>query len=231
MEAKTSFSYNFYDKKPVDLIYNGDAHFMADGYLRLVKSNSDGRAGEDSFGRVLYPNVVQMYRQEEKADFETTVTFILNPQSDKPADGLVFFMVPMGYSFPARPIGGSLGLYKDQANPQVFAVEFDIFPNHWDPFFPHVGINIESRVSKMVTQIPLSFLGKEVTLKITYAAAIGLISARATAGRQSVETSFVCDLSKILPQRVNIGLAAATGAYYAIHNVNSWKFDSDITKK
>ncbi|XP_057763600.1 agglutinin-2-like [Salvia miltiorrhiza] len=230
----TTFTYDFYGSKPTDPIYQGDAHFPTDTtYLRLTKTDSSGSPVQSSFGRILHPEPVLLWKPSEQANFNTTVKFVLKPRAGNniPADGLVFFMVPVDYTFPSYTHGGNLGIFGGPDGPKVFAVEFDIFVNgEWDPNFPHVGINIETRASQKVAQIPESFIGKEVTLKITYAAATGLISAFVTAGPQTVEVSHVCDLSGVLPQQVQVGLAGSTGEYVAKHDVAYWEFNSALVK-
>lgn len=220
---KTDFTYEFDGSKESDLIYQGDAYMPTDTTnLRLTNQV------EHSYGRVIHRDLVQLWIGAEKAHFETTVKFIVKPRSsnDIPADGLVFFMVRADHTFPSDPDGGNLGIYAPD-NPKVFAVEFDIFRNpEWDPDFPHVGINIEARASEAVVQIPKSFIGKEVTLKITYVAATQVISALVTDGIQTDVVSYMCDLSDVLPGEVQVGLAASTGDFVAKQDVAFWDFHS-----
>ncbi|KAL1542429.1 hypothetical protein AAHA92_26527 [Salvia divinorum] len=230
--SKTTFSYDFYGSKPTDLIYQGDAYFPSDTtYLRLTKTDSSGTPEQERFGRIIYTEPIQLWKPDAQADFDTTIRFILKPSSGRhtPADGLVFFMVPLDYTFPTETSGGNLGIYGGPDCPSVFAVEFDIFANdEWDPNFPHVGINIESRASQAVTQIPQSFIGKEVELKISYTAATGVISAVASDGKQRVEASYECGLKDVLQQQVQVGLAGSTGEFAAKHDVSHWDFHSAL---
>ncbi|XP_057810253.1 agglutinin-2-like [Salvia miltiorrhiza] len=224
----TDFTYNFLQLP--DLVYEGDAH----SYLVLTKIDASGNPLKHSYGRIIHSDPVQLWSTpNEKADFETTVKFIPSSSNYSPADGLVFFMVPVGHNFPSDPDGGNLGIYPGPHCPKVFAVEFDIFPNNeWDPPYPHVGINIETRASQYNVRIPEPFMGNEVTLRINYVASEGRIYVNVSNGTESKEfhNTKPLDLSSFLPEQVQVGLAGSTGDLVAKHDVSLWGFSSNLVK-
>ncbi|XP_047978655.1 bark agglutinin I polypeptide B-like [Salvia hispanica] len=223
----THFSYDFYKPdKPTDLIYQVDTHYPSETpVLRLTKTNDQDVPLEWSTGRVLYSKTVPF---GHAADFTSTVKFIIRPNSTSPqADGLAFFIVPNGHHFPSQ-IGGNLGLFEPPTSksPHVFAIAFDTYSDN--PDYVNLGIDIESRKPSAKAQVPISFVGKELTLNVSYVSATKAISASVTDGSQTFPVTFAYDLSQILPPSVQVGLASSTGAYVSVHDVNTWEFDSTI---
>lgn len=232
----TSFSYDFNGVKPTtDLTYKGDAYFPSDStYLRLTQTDNSGNALQSRAGQVVYSRPIIFWDKKSKANFETSVKFIIKPingDPNGPADGLVFFIDAVNSS--VRESGGYFGAFDISGKtPSVFAVEFDIFVNEdFDPSFRHVGIDIESQVSSNVTAVDDGIVGQEVTASIKYDAVTHLISVQGSAGGKSFEVSYVHDLSSILPQNVQVGISGATGGAVAVHDVISWSFSSTMVRK
>ncbi|XP_042006014.1 agglutinin-2-like [Salvia splendens] len=191
--AKLSFSYDFHGGEQTGLTYQGDAHFPSqDSYLRLTKTDYAGNAVEDSAGRVLYTEPVPFWEKREKANFESTVKFIVPPNTNyeyPPADGLVFFITAPNST--VKVPGGNFGIFDESGEtPLVFATEFDIFINEdFDPNYRHVGIDIQSRVSSNTTAVDDAIVGQAVTATINYDAATNLIRVRGSAGGKAFEVS------------------------------------------
>ncbi|XP_047978652.1 agglutinin-2-like [Salvia hispanica] len=234
-KGTVSFSYDFHGVQPTDLTFQGDAHFPSqDSYLRLTNTNENGNALELRVGRVLYTNPITFLGKRGKASFESTVKFIITPNTNyeyPPADGLVFFITAPN-STPNEP-GGSFGVFDQSGkNPLVFAVEFDIFINEdFDPNYRHVGIDIQSQVSSNTTAVDDAIVGQAVTATINYNAATNLISVCGSAGGKAFEVSYVYDLSSFLPEQVQVGISGATGGLSAIHDLISWSFTSTMGHK
>ncbi|XP_042026586.1 lectin CPL-like [Salvia splendens] len=228
----TSFQYDFNGgPQPSDLVYQGDAHFPSDStYLRLTKTDNNGNALASSVGRAVYSKPITLWEAGAQVDLETIVEFIIHPKSgdSNPADGLTFFIQPFGS--PIGDVGTAFGVFdKSGLNQSVFAVEFDIYPNSGlDPSYRHVGIDIGSQVSKNTTDVENAILGQVVTARIDYEEATKLISVHVTAGSKTYEVSHVYDLSTILPQQVQVGISASTGAEVAVHDLISWYFTSTL---
>lgn len=229
-DEATYFSFDFTESKPTsELKLEGGAHFPTDtSCLRLTATDSDESIPlENNSGRAIYYKPVLFSKQTE---FNTTITFVLKkpPNNATPADGLVFFMAPFGTDFKRNNHGGNLGIFGlDGKASKVFAIEFDLYANRWDPQCgPHLGIDFESRISIKHTDIPPSYIGNEVTMEIKYAGEEISATISTASEQQPVPVSHNYDLSYILPQKVEVGLAAATGACVAFHDVHQWKFQS-----
>ncbi|KAL1540464.1 non-specific serine/threonine protein kinase [Salvia divinorum] len=229
----TSFTYDFYGEQPTTLIYQGDAHFPSDTtYLRMTDTDSSGNPLQYRVGRAVYSEAIQFWQAGAQVDLETTIKFMITPNSGdtNPADGLAFFIAPVG--FPVGSTGGNFGVF-GQSDPSyqsvAFAVEFDIFSNPGnDPNYRHVGIDIGSSASKNTTDVGDALLGQEVTARINYQQASKLISVSVSAGSENYEVSYVYDLSTFLPQEVEVGISASTGGQVAIHDLISWYFTSTL---
>ncbi|XP_057810245.1 concanavalin-A-like [Salvia miltiorrhiza] len=210
----TAFTYDFWGDQPTELLYQGDAHFPSDStFLRMTNTTASGTAAQHRAGRVVYPTPITFWEAGAQVDFETTVKFIVTPTAGDmtPADGFTFFVGPVG--LPLGFTGGAYGVFNTSGlAASVLAVEFDIYPNaEVDPTYPHIGIDIESNVSKNLTNVGTALLRQEVTAIIGYKKATNLISVRVAAGSQIYEVSYVFDLSTILPQQVQVGISGATG--------------------
>ncbi|KAG6408829.1 hypothetical protein SASPL_131854 [Salvia splendens] len=224
----TSFTYDFYGDQPTDLIYQGDAHFPSDTtFLRLTN------AERGNVGRVLHSSPVQFSQGGSQVDFETTLNFIITPSSaNAPADGLTFFIAPVGSTIPSSSTGSNLGIFSSSgSSPSVFAVEFDTYVNSaWDPSYRHIGIDIGSRSSRVTTEVGDAIIGQQVNARINYVGATKMITVRATAGSETFELSYEYDLSGFLNSQVQVGLSAATGEYVATHDIVSWYFTATMNQ-
>lgn len=234
-DKPTSFTYDFYGSQPKTLTYQGDAFFPASGstFLRLTKTDASGVPLPGSVGRVLHSSPVVFKTEGATASFETTVSFFITPKTgdNDPADGICFFIAPEGSTIPSGAAGSSLGVYTTSGTaPNIFAVEFDIYVNSaWDPSFRHIGINLGSRISSNVTRFE-GVLGQQVTARINYEAATKIITVYATAVGGSFELSYPYDLTDLLNDKVQVGLASSTGEHVAIHDVVSWYFSSTLVQ-
>ncbi|CAA2954621.1 L-type lectin-domain containing receptor kinase -like [Olea europaea subsp. europaea] len=86
-------------------------------------------------------------------DFYTHFRFVIDSNnSNCHADGLTFFLAPVDLTIPRNSSGSGLGLAYFDAMANIsgdpfVAVEFDTYTNDWDPYGPHVGIDINSLIS------------------------------------------------------------------------------------
>ncbi|XP_057812420.1 anti-H(O) lectin 1-like [Salvia miltiorrhiza] len=247
----TSFTYHFpseeNDDPPRKLKYQGDAQFNWHSYSLRLTEPTPGKTGK-AVGRVIYSSPVYFWRPGGKStselpsaqlwqtggqvDFETTVEFIITPARGKSvaADGITFFVAPVGSTIPSDSGGANLGIFNcSGGSPSVFAVEIDTYGNgEWEPDYPHIGIDIGSRLSRNTTQVDSSIIGQQVTATINYAAATKMIAVRVTAGSKTFEVSYEYDLSSFLPQSVQVGLSAATGEFVASHEIKAWYFTATL---
>ncbi|XP_047952480.1 lectin-like [Salvia hispanica] len=223
----TKFDLDFYETQgKKDIIFHGDAHFPKEtAVLRLTKTDDHDIPLQNSSGRVVYSKPVAF---SHAAEFDTTIKFNITPgtNSSYHADGLVFFIVPHGHAYPKEPHGGNLGIFEKWGKTShVFAAGFDIYPRN--PGYITLGIYIQSREEPVESvQVPASFIGKDLTLSISYDSSTHVISVSATDDNETYPVSCEHDLSHLLPPSVVVGLASSTGDYVALHDVNSWSFTS-----
>ncbi|KAL8530779.1 hypothetical protein ACS0TY_007717 [Phlomoides rotata] len=233
-EDTTIFSYDSFSKSSKDLVYQGDAFVpSSSSFVRMTKVDASGNPVPQSVGRVVYSPPVKFWDTNQEATFETTIKFSIEKVDDDPGDGFTFFIIPVGSPIPDPGVGGrSFGLFNFETGlaPSVFAVEFDIYygsDNTWDPRYPHIGIDINSRDSVNVSRYEDS-LGEVVTARINYEESTRTVRVSATYGSKNVSLSYVYDLKKILPKQVQVGISAATGGSSAFHDLYYWHFSSAL---
>ncbi|KAL8536795.1 hypothetical protein ACS0TY_012100 [Phlomoides rotata] len=197
----------------------------------MTKVNASGFPLPRSVGRVVYSPPVKFWDTNKEATFQTTIKFSINKVDSDPGDGFTFFIIPVDSPIPNPSTGGSFGLFdlKTGLAPSVFAVEFDIYftGNIWDPRYPHIGIDINSRDSVNVSRYEDS-LGEMVTARINYEENTRNISVHAEYGSKTANVSYVYDLKKILPKQVQVGISASTGGSVALHDLHTWYFSSTL---
>ncbi|CAL5438444.1 unnamed protein product [Camellia sinensis] len=113
------------------------------------------------------------------------------------------------------------------------AVEFDTFPNVWDPSETHVGIDINSITSNVTSVWHTNITyGKENEAWISYNSSSKNLSVVFTGYKDNniikTSLSFLVDLREHLPEWVTIGFLAGTGNLYENHIVKSWSFNSSL---
>ncbi|KAK0606782.1 hypothetical protein LWI29_004362 [Acer saccharum] len=182
-------------------------------------------------------------RTGQIADFSTHFSFNISQLPEGwIGDGLAFFLSPNGSQVPENATGGCLALFtncsdfKVPKNP-IVAVEFDTYQNGWDPNGlddprDHVGININS--IKSVTNLTWGTSMKNGSIAnawISYNSQTSNLSLFLTYLDNPVflgnsTLSYKVNLSKVLPEWVNVGFSSATGEGVEIHYILSWEFNS-----
>ena len=156
-----SISFDFSSFQPnddVNITFQGDAYRLPEA-LQLTKDTSTS-SNSYSVGRALYRERVLLWdkNSEKLTDFITHFSFIIKSIHNISADGLSFFIAPFGSLIPNNSKGGSLGLFSNDQTTfnatenQTVAVEFDTYKNGWDPSHYHIGIDVNSIVSKATLQ-------------------------------------------------------------------------------
>ncbi|KAL2600050.1 hypothetical protein AAZX31_10G104400 [Glycine max] len=227
-----SFTTSKFSPRQQNLILQGDAAISPSGVLRLTKVDSYGVPTSRSLGRALYAAPIQIWDSEtgKVASWATSFKFnVFSP--DKTADGLAFFLAPVG-SKPQYK-AGFLGLFNSDSKNmslQTVAVEFDTYYNHGRR---HIGIDVNS--IKSVKTAPWGFANGQVAqILITYNADTSLLVASLV--HPSRKTSYILSetvsLKSNLPEWVNVGFSATTGAnkgFAETHDVFSWSFASKLS--
>ncbi|XP_028110827.1 agglutinin-2-like [Camellia sinensis] len=156
--AQISFNFTSFNRDINHINCTGDAK-SSDPVIQLTLILN--KPMTESTGRATYFKPMHLWDKATGAlaDFNTHFSFVINSLNQTPyADGMAFFLAPVGFPILDVQEGRGLGLVSGQQifNPtfnslpanQFVAVEFDTFINNqWDPPFEHVGININSLVS------------------------------------------------------------------------------------
>ncbi|RWV88352.1 hypothetical protein GW17_00049571 [Ensete ventricosum] len=199
-------------------------------------------------GRVLLPRSFKLWEDVPAtngtnaitryvASFNTTFTInIYRPNGITPGEGFAFVIVP---SLDA-PLPGSEGRYLGLTNASLdgdpsnhlVAVELDTVKESFDPDDNHVGLDVNSVVSKVTGN--LTAFGIEIapviatnyTLWVDYDGASRVIRVyMSVAGKQKPSApvlSAPLDLSDVVLQNSYFGFAASTGTTYQLNCVLAW---------
>ncbi|KAK7363047.1 hypothetical protein VNO77_05176 [Canavalia gladiata] len=135
----------YFDANDKNIEYELDAS-PASGAIQLTK-NLRNQNIYSSVGGVKYREPMHLWDKisGNLTDFTTHFTFVIDSQNvSHYADGMAFFLAPVGSNMTNGTGGGALGLPLNQ-HPFV-AVEFDIHQNEWDPPDKHVGIDSNSDI-------------------------------------------------------------------------------------
>ncbi|KAL5728318.1 non-specific serine/threonine protein kinase [Ranunculus cassubicifolius] len=151
---------------------------------------------------------------------------------------MTFFLAPNVTYIPDHSLGGCFGLISNctmsNSSVPVVAIEFDTFPNLWDPAAQgndHVGIDINSVNSTAVWDYDFSYGGTTYYVLVDYNSSTRNLSVYMNSDERNVfsgspNLSHAVDLKNILPQWVNVGFSSATGEAFELHTLLSWRFNS-----
>ncbi|KDP35962.1 hypothetical protein JCGZ_09934 [Jatropha curcas] len=148
---------------------------------------------------------------------------------------MTFFLSPVHFPLDNFAGGGLALARENQTSKYPFlAVEFDTFPNIWDPPYQHVGIDINS-VRSNITTAWLSNIqdGKKVFASVRYESTLKRLTVTFTGFGSSNNVieqnlSYDVDLRDYLPEWVTVGFSAATGWSSEMHTLYSWSFTSSL---
>ncbi|XXG55836.1 hypothetical protein AAC387_Pa03g3409 [Persea americana] len=214
--------------------------FPSDGFIELTK-NQLAENIHKSTGRAIYSDRVRIWDSKTRnlTDFNTQFSFIINGLNEsKPGDGFAFFLTANGSKIPSyASLGESLGIYSrsNSSKNQLVAIEFDTFNNTWDPSLPHVGININSRVSEITSYLRTS--SKDRVYKgdalVSYSANTKNLSVFISYDEnpgfgEDPDLRYTVDLREILPEWADCGFSATTGLAIELHQIHSWEFKSTL---
>ncbi|CAA7399539.1 unnamed protein product [Spirodela intermedia] len=153
------------------------------------------------------------------------------------ADGLAFFLAPVGYLILDNSKSGEFTLFNSScvsqpANVPVLAVEFDTFKNpSYDETETHVGIDLGC-IKSIRSSSWESLEGQTratIDAVITYDAGTTTLTAIFSGSSgYNRNLPYVVDLRKELPERVDLGFAGTTDAFFERHVIHSWSFNSSL---
>ncbi|KAM0028537.1 putative protein kinase RLK-Pelle-L-LEC family [Helianthus debilis subsp. tardiflorus] len=242
-----SIKFNFTNINPSyqnrDIVSEGEGSYISNEGIQ-VTPNEIGSVQTSRAGRATYISPLHLWdnRSGELASFSTNFTFVIDSMGSRNyADGLTFFLAQNNSVISP---GGSMGLpvntTTNVAISQFVAVEFDTYPNAWDPKIPgsnasigpHVGISISSLISVRSKEWLSNVTGgRECQAWITYDSVSKNLSVSFTGFQNNSVVRqdglvYTVDLRKELPEWVIFGFSAATGQLFEKNNVRSWTFDS-----
>ncbi|XP_021726093.1 L-type lectin-domain containing receptor kinase IX.1-like [Chenopodium quinoa] len=247
-----SFSFPTFNQNTQKIILGNDTT-LTNKAIQLTANRIDGSL-HGSVGRASYKQAVRLWDKSTNKTTNFTTHFSFNiTQADKNpnyyGDGLAFFLAPFYVSAdaPEESSGGCLGLIGGASKScnvtstyPFVAVEFDSYHNKWDPGFSwdpsndHVGINVNSVYSKANFTVTDGLKNRSTANAwITYDSSTRNLSVYLSYDANPVfdgesSLSYVIDLRSVLPERVRVGFASATGANYELHNILSWDFNSTL---
>ena len=122
----------------------------------IPADNQIGGEVVNTTGRAYYSQPIQLWDPitNVTTNFLTSFEFIMRTDSSISAsDGIAFFITSEdSVNAPSNSAAGWLGLFNEttdgNSSNQIVAVEFDSWQDTWDPNNNHVGINVNSFVSK-----------------------------------------------------------------------------------
>ncbi|BAT03627.1 L-type lectin-domain containing receptor kinase IX.1 isoform X1 [Oryza sativa Japonica Group] len=252
---------NFGPDEQTNIRLEGDAAFSADfsfsgdgGGWVDISANRHGSI-EDSRGRVSYALPVPLWDAAtgEVASFTTGFSFVINPPKqdggiDNKGAGMAFFLA----GFPSRLPGSypyNLGLTNQTADQvaagddRFVAVEFDTFNDTIvhdpDATYDHLGVDVNSVVSKTTLTLPSFTLVGNMTAVVEYDNVSSILAMRLHLGyglsgprhRPDYNLSYKVDLKSVLPEQVAVGFSAATSTSVELHQLRSWYFSSSLEPK
>jgi len=220
----------------------GDDCSISDRRADLTSESTNNYA--NNRGRLVFPSPVQLWDAAtgETASFTTNFSFGIDAVAEQEVGhGMAFFLtskVVGASNIPPDSYGGYLGLFSPAAGSgttggeRAVAVEFDTFRDTWDPSDRHIGVDINN-ISSSGNYVSLpndSFVGRVMSVQIDYDGGAGLLHVlvhNASSDGVTYNLSAKVDLRVLLPEKVNVGFAAATDSKRAaMHYVLSWSFSS-----
>ncbi|CAM8879293.1 unnamed protein product [Rhodiola kirilowii] len=242
LPCSDSISFNFTRFSPNDgeIVFSRDA-YPSEPVLQITRNQREGSLG-GSVGRATYKRPVSLWdaKTQKLTDFSTHFSFNISALNQTAyGDGLVFFLAPVNSTVPQTSTGGWLGLV-DHLTPfntsvnQFVAVEFDTFPNDWDPISNHVGINVNSIKSLATVEWESSMSnGRTANAWVTYNSTTHNLCVFLTYAENPVFSgnSSLChiiDLRTVLPETIIVGFSASTGIAVELHTILSWDFNSSL---
>ncbi|KAF7843044.1 L-type lectin-domain containing receptor kinase IX.1-like [Senna tora] len=215
---------------------------IVDSDIQLTLNMMD-QTMKKSVGQVTSSKPMHLWDQKSGtlANFKSNFSFVIFSDEPLHGDGLTIFMADPNIPFPVPEHleeGGGLGLVDgnqmfNSTNHPFVAVEFDTYENSWDPNTTHIGMNINSVISKKTMPWLADISNRNVyNCSINYNATTYNFSVTFTGYRNHnpVEQyfSYRVDLRKILPEWVVLGISAANGDVFEKKTMGKEEEESDF---
>ncbi|XP_038698628.1 lectin 6-like [Tripterygium wilfordii] len=204
------------------------------GYLSLTpEPQPNSLLNHNQVGRVLYKYPLVAW----PAIISTTFTFriTVSPSSPGYGDGITFVMAPDGGPSPPYSYGSFLGLMNrstiGRRNLRQLAVEFDTYKNDFDIDGNHFAIDTisveQSIISRSLNDTGINLKsGRDIKVRIDYNGWTKEFEISVGYGSDSLVkfSTFLMDISYVVPKSVYVGFTASTGAFTESHKLLSWEF-------
>ncbi|OMO72116.1 hypothetical protein CCACVL1_17939 [Corchorus capsularis] len=238
----------FNDKHDPNLVLLGNESRIENGALQLTPDSTNNGMLDiyhDKSGRIFYKESFRLWLENGTvASFNSS--FVINNFRDKdwtPGHGLAFLIAPNISSIPANSYGQWLGLTNASTDGsldnQIVAIEFDTNRQPFDPNDNHVGLDINSVISKAnasLTDINIILSPEEVakySVWVDYNGASKLIEVYMVKEGEDKPSkpilSSTIDLKQYLKQDSYFGFSGSTGnPDIQLNCVLKWSLDIDI---
>ncbi|XP_010255179.1 PREDICTED: L-type lectin-domain containing receptor kinase IX.1-like [Nelumbo nucifera] len=243
----TNFSFSSFSPNDHNITLNGTAVVANVFNHNSIRLNDNQVAGNvfNSSGRAHYSQPIQLWDSITNSTtdfttyFEFSITFF-SGNSNLSSGGIAFFLASENSlsTIPSNSFAGWLGLFNEttDADPsnQMVAVEFDTFQDEWDPSNNHVGINVNSIISKANstwsnTMVSGDTLGARISYNgTTKNLSVHLKDPQVPVDAGSLNLSYNVDLTGVLPERVFVGFSGSTGRAIPVQVIRSWNFTSTL---
>ncbi|CAJ2636326.1 unnamed protein product [Trifolium pratense] len=226
------------------LTYQGDA-FASQGTIQLTKVINHTNV-PNSVGRASYALPLRLTDSTNgEASFITTFSFLIESNGSNSGDGIAFFIVPYNSSIPESSGGGYLGLFNPNYATnallnEIVAVEFDTYPNEWDPPFAHVGIDVNSIESVKTVKWGIESVESILTtvvVTVSYDVLIHKLNVVVSYHENTRDVTTISLSSEVNLKAImttdwaSIGFSGATGLVDETHKILSWSFSSTMHYK
>jgi hypothetical protein len=215
-----------------------------DGLLSILLTDNQADANVfNATGRVYYNQPIPLWDPITKVttSFKTSFEFVIrNVTSSVRSGGIAFFIASEdSLDAPENSFGGWLGLFNASTNGnssnRMVAVEFDTYQDEWDSSDNHVGINVNSIVSKTnrTWDLPLT-TGDIYVATVSYDGTIkdlNVVLQDPQVPRPAnlfFDLTYNVNLSDFLSEKVIVGFSASTGEAVPVQVLRSWNFSSTL---
>jgi len=218
---------------PSGITFQGDAKTLDNGVIALTKRiKLPYGTTIPSTGRILTPPVSLWDTAGNVASFVTSFSFLIEGTGGYgvPTDGLVFFIAPQDTVIPPNSESQHLGVVDSKSSYNQFVgVEFDLYPNNYDPNIYHIGIDVNSLIS--LKTVNWQFASGSLTkVSIAYDSSSNTLSVVVTYANGKFSTiAQIVDLKAVLPNMVRFGLSGASITGFA-HDIHSWSLTTSNLK-
>ncbi|KAL4615001.1 hypothetical protein ACB092_07G092700 [Castanea dentata] len=233
------FSYpNFFDDNNIATSGTATRAQVDSVWSIRLNDNQYGGTVSNNTGRAYYTQPIELWDPitNVTTNFKTSFEFVIK---DSTSGGIAFFITSEdSVDAPSNSAAGLLGLFNETNNGnssnQMVAVEFDTWQDTWDPNDNHVGVNVNSIVSKAnETFKDLLTSGNIMVATVSYDSTtenLNVLLKDKVDPTESHQLNLTHNvkLRNFLPKQVIVGFSASTGRDIPLLAITSWNFSSTL---